>query len=96
MQKLINTKLVRKLVRSIAGDNIYGKSYTDITKEGNNLRNVTFFVYEHKAKEIATELQALLALTGYTNKVKVTTSKENTFLRCGGNTYLRINNCVLG
>ena len=96
MQKLINTKLVRKLVRNIAGDNIYGHSYTDINVTDSYLRNVTFFVYEHKAKEIATELQALLALAGYTNKVKVTTSKYNETVRGGGNTYLRINNCVLG
>ena len=96
MGKLINTKLVRKLVRNIAGDSIYGKSYTDINLTDSYLRNVTFFVYEHKAKEIATELQALFALAGYTNKVKVTTSKYNEMGRCGGNTYLRINNCVLG
>ena len=96
MQKLINTKLVRKLVRSIAGDSIYAHSYTDINLTNNDLRNVTFFVYEHKAKEIATELQALFALAGYTNKVKVTTSEYNDMGRCGGNTYLRINNCVLG
>jgi hypothetical protein len=96
MQKLINTKLVRKLVRSIAGDNIYGQSYTDINVTNNDLRNVTFFVYEHKAKAIATELQALIFIAGYKNKVKVTTSKYNEMGRCGGNTYLRINNCVLG
>ena len=96
MQKLINTKLVRKLVRKLAGDSIYAHSYTDINVTNSDLRNVTFFVYEHKAKEIATELQALLALTGYANKVKVTTSKYNEMGRCGGNTYLRINNCVLG
>ena len=96
MGKLINTKLVRKLVRNIAGDSIYGKSYTDINITDSYLRNVTFFVYEHKAKEIATELQALLALAGFANKVKVTTSKYNEMGRCGGNTYLRINNCVLG
>ena len=95
MQKLINTKLVRKLVRSIANDSIYGKSYTDINLTRNDLRNVTFFVYEHKAKAIATELQALLALAGYNNKVKVTTSKVHTNGFGGGNTYLRINNCVL-
>lgn len=96
MGKLINTKLVRKLVRNIAGDSIYGKSYTDINITDSYLRNVTFFVYEHKAKAIATELQALIALAGFANKVKVTTSKYNEMGRCGGNTYLRINNCVLG
>ena len=96
MQKLINTKLVRKLVRSIAKDSIYGTSYTDINVTNKNLRNVTFFIDYYKAEAIATELRTLLTLAGFTNKVKVTTSKENTFLRCGGNTYLRINKCVLG
>lgn len=97
MQKQINTKLVRKLVRSIAGNDIYGHSYTDINVTNSDLRNVTFFVYEDKAQELAKELRALLALAGYTNKVKVTTSKEynSGFARGGGNTYLRINNCVL-
>lgn len=96
MQKQINTKLVRKLVRSIAKDSIYGTSYTDINVTNKNLRNVTFFIDYSKAEAIATELRTVLTLAGFTNKVKVTTSKENTFLRCGGNTYLRINKCVLG
>jgi hypothetical protein len=96
LQKQINTKLVRKLVRSIAKDSIYGTSYTDINVTNNNLRNVTFFIDYSKAEAIATELRTVLTLAGFTNKVKVTTSKENTFLRCGGNTYLRINKCVLG
>ena len=96
MQKLINTKLVRKIVRAIAGDNIYGQSYTDINVTNNDLRNVTFFVYEHKAQELAKEIEAMLFIAGYKNKVKVTTSKYNEMGRCGGNTYLRINNCVLG
>jgi hypothetical protein len=96
LQKQINTKLVRKLVRSIAKDSIYGTSYTDINITNKNLRNVTFFIDYSKAEAIATELRTVLTLAGFTNKVKVTTSKENTFLRCGGNTYLRINNCVLG
>ena len=96
MQKQINTKLVRKLVRSIAKDSIYGTSYTDINVTNKNLRNVTFFIDYSKAEAIATELRTLLTLAGFSNKVKVTTSKENTFLRCGGNTYLRINKCVMG
>jgi hypothetical protein len=96
LQKQINTKLVRKLVRSIAKDSIYGTSYTDINVTNKNLRNVTFFIDYSKAEAIATELRTVLTLAGFTNKVKVTTSKENTFLRCGGNTYLRINKCVLG
>jgi hypothetical protein len=96
LQKQINTKLVRKLVRSIAKDSIYGTSYTDINVTNKNLRNVTFFIDYSKAEAIATELRTLLTLAGFSNKVKVTTSKENTFLRCGGNTYLRINKCVMG
>ena len=93
MQKQINTKLVRKLVRSIAKDAIYNYSYTDKTKADNNLRNVSFFIDYSKAEAVAKELRTLLTLTGYTNKVKVTTSKE--YNRSGGVTYLRINNCVL-
>lgn len=93
MQKQINTKLVRKIVRSINNGAVYGYSYTDKTKADNNLRNISFFIYKHKAEAIAKELRTLLTLAGYTNVVKVTTSKE--YSRSGGNTYLRINNCVL-
>jgi len=92
---LATTKLVRKIVRAIAGDSIYGQSYTDVNLTNNHLRNVTFFVYEHKAQELAKEIEAMLFIAGYKNKVKVTTSKYNEMGRCGGNTYLRINNCVL-
>ena len=95
MQKQISTKLVRKIVRSINNGALYGYSYTDKTKQNNNLRNVAFFVYKHKAEAVATELRTLLALAGFNNKVKVTTSKEHENRFGGGNTYLRINNCVL-
>ena len=95
MQKLISTKLVRKIVRNIANGAVYNYSYTDKTKEDNNLRHVSFFIDSSKAEAVATELRVLLALTGYTNKVKVTTSNYDVLGRCGGNTYLRINNCVL-
>ena len=89
------TKLVRKIVRSIAKDSVYGYSYTDKCKRVENLRNVTFFIDEHKAQDIKEKLQLALFVAGYTNKVKVTTSKYNYLGRCGGNTYLRINSCVL-
>ena len=95
MQKLISTKLVRKIVRNIANGAVYNYSYTDKTKEDNNLRHVSFFIYEHEAEAVAKELRVLLALAGFTNKVKVTTSSYDVLGRCGGNTYLRINNCVL-
>ena len=92
-----STKLVRKFVRSIAKDAIYNYSYTDKTKEDNNLRHVSFFIYEDKAEDVKAKVQLALFVAGYTNKVKVTTSKEYSsgFVRGGGVTYLRINNCVL-
>lgn len=97
MQKQISTKLVRKIVRKIANGAVYNYSYTDKTKEDNNLRHVSFFIDYNKAEGVATELRVLLTLAGFTNKVKVTTSKEHSskFVRGGGVTYLRINNCVL-
>ena len=92
-----STKLVRKIVRSIANGAVYNYSYTDKTKEDNNLRHVSFFIDYNKAEDVKEKLQLALFTAGYTNKVKVTTSKEysNGFLRGGGVTYLRINNCVL-
>ena len=89
------TKLVRKIVRSIAKDNVYGYSYTDKCKRVENLRNVTFFIDEHKAEDVKEKIKLALFTAGYKNKVKVTTSKYNTLARSGGNTYLRINRCVL-
>ena len=90
-----STKLVRKIVRSINNGAVYNYSYTDKTKADNNLRNVAFFVYEHKAEDIKEKLQLALFAAGFKNKVKVTTSKYNAEMREGGFTYLRINNCVL-
>ena len=92
-----STKLVRKIVRSIARDAIYNYSYTDKTKADNNLRHVSFFIDSSKAEDVKENLELALFVAGYTNKVKVTTSKEYSsgFVRGGGVTYLRINNCVL-
>jgi hypothetical protein len=53
-------------------------------------------VYRDKAQELAKEIEAMLFIAGYKNKVKVTTSKVHTNGFGGDNTYLRINNCVLG
>lgn len=92
---LATTKQVRNIVRSIAGASLYGNSYTDITKANNNLRNVTFFIDAHKAETVKERVALALFAAGFKNVVKVTTSKQHEFLRCGGNTYLRINNCVL-
>jgi hypothetical protein len=91
------TKLVRKIVRSINNGSVYGYSYTDKCKRVENLRNVTFFIDAHKAEQVKRQLQYTLFALGYENAVKVTTSKEHSsgFVRGGGNTYLRINNCVL-
>ena len=62
MQKLINTKLVRKLVRSIAGDSIYGKSYTDINLTDSDLRNVTFLCTSTKHKRLLQNCKRYLHL----------------------------------
>lgn len=92
---LASTKLVRKIVRSINNGALYGYSYTDKHKKVDTLRNVTFFVYKHKAEALAKQVEAALFIAGYKNKVKVTTSKEHANGFGGGNTYLRISNCVL-
>ena len=92
-----STKLVRKIVRSVANGAVYNYSYTDKTKEDNNLRHVSFFIDANKAEDVKAKVQLALFVAGYNNKVKVTTSKEYSsgFVRGGGVTYLRINNCVL-
>jgi hypothetical protein len=92
-----NTKLVRKIVRSVANGAVYNYSYTDKNKRDENLRYVTFFIDSDKAEGVKAKVQLALFVAGYNNKVKVTTSKEYSsgFVRGGGVTYLRINNCVL-
>ena len=87
------TKLVRNLVRSL--HNVRGATYTDKSKRGENLRNVTFYIDKNVAKSVKENLEFALFALGYTNKVKVTTSKYNELAREGGYTYLRVNTCVL-
>ena len=91
---LASTKFVRKVVRSfynVRGDN----TYTDKSKRVENLRNITFFIDANVAQQVKKDVEFVLWSLGYTNKVKVTTSKYNEFARGGGYSYLRINNCVL-
>jgi hypothetical protein len=73
---------------------VEGNTYTDkSTKE--NMRNVTFYISATEAENVKQKLQLALFVAGFKNKVKITTSKYNTFARSGGYTYLRINNCIL-
>ena len=93
-----NTKIVRKFARYINNKGFgYAGTFTDKCKRNEGLRHVAFRLYSKvEADKLAKELEVMLFVAGYTNKVKVTTSKYNEMGRCGGNTYLRINNCVLG
>lgn len=90
---LASTKFVRKVVRNFY--NVRGTTYTDKSKRVENLRNITFFIDADVAQQVKKDVEFVLWSLGYTNKVKVTTSKYNEFAREGGWTYLRINNCVL-
>ena len=100
MQKLASTKFVRNVVRSFTKD-IDTVSWSDkcVSKKHNveNLRNVTLRVWNSK-QELATlkaNVEFALFAAGFTNKVKVTTSKYESLNRSGGYTYIRINKCVL-
>ena len=94
-----STKFVRNVVRSIVEvDNVSWSDKCKSKKQNvENLRNITFRVFENDAKlaSVKANLELALFVAGYKNKVKVTTSKYCASVRAGGYTYLRINKCVL-
>ena len=89
---LATTKQVRALVKGLCS--VRTHSYTDKSKRGSNLRNVTFMLCEDGQQAVA-KLQLAMFLMGYTNTVKTTISEVHYAARTGGYTYLRINKCVL-
>ncbi len=93
-----NTKTVRKFARSINGGGFgYAGTYTDVAKGINGLRGddgmryVAFRLYDKAAADkLAKELEVMLFVAGYTNKVKRTSSDCNMQLRVGGGEYVRV------
>jgi secreted Zn-dependent insulinase-like peptidase len=83
---LATTKQVRALVRGLC--NVRTHSYTDKSYRDDR-RNVTFMLCENK-QQAKDKLQLAMFLMGYTNIVKVTTSKVSYEARSGGYSYLRI------
>ena len=83
---LATTKQVRALVRGLC--NVRAHSYTD-KSYSDDRRNVTFMLCEDK-QQAKDKLQLAMFLMGYTNTVKVTTSKVSYAARSGGYDYLRI------
>jgi hypothetical protein len=93
---LATTTIVRKIAKQINGGGFgYCGSYTDkVVKEqgkDNGERYMAFRLYSKaEADKLAKELEVLLFVAGYTNKVKRTTSKCNFKLRTGGGEYVRV------
>ena len=89
---LATTKIVRKFARSINGRGFgYAGTFTDKNKQNKGLRHLTFRLYNKaEADRLARELETMLFLAGYTNKVKRTTSKSEWLTRTGGGEYVRL------
>jgi hypothetical protein len=90
---LATTQQVRNIVHTVC--NVSRQSYTDKSKRGTNKRNVTFILREANIEAALAIVQLAMFTRGYTNKIKLTTSKYDSIARQGGSTYLRINNCIL-
>ncbi len=87
-----NTKIVRKFARYINGEGFgYAGTFTDKCKRDESLRHVAFRLYSKaEADKLAKELEVMLFVAGYTNKVKRTSSESNMQLRVGGGEYVRV------
>ena len=91
-----NTKIVRKFARYINGEGFgYAGTFTDkvVKEEGkdNGERYVAFRLYgKAEADKLAKELEVMLFVAGYTNKVKRTSSESNWANRTGGGEYVRV------
>ena len=90
---LATTKQVRNIVHTVC--NVSRQSYTDKSTRGENVRNVSFILREANEAAALALVQLAMFTRGYTNNVKLTTSKYDNMARQGGSTYLRINNCIL-
>ena len=90
---LATTKQVRNIVHTVC--NVSRQSYTDKSTRGENIRNVSFILYEANEAAALAIVQLAMFTRGYTNNIKITRSKYDSMARQGGSTYLRINNCIL-
>jgi len=89
---LATTKIVRKFARSINGRGFgYAGTFTDKNKQNKGLRQLTFRLYnKSEADRLARELETMLFLAGYTNKVKRTSSERDIRFRTWGGEYVRL------
>ena len=89
---LATTKIVRKFARSINGRGFgYAGTFTDKNKQNKGLRHLTFRLYDKaEADRLARELETMLFLAGYTNKVKRTSSERDIRFRTWGGEYVRL------
>lgn len=77
-----NTKEIRTLVRKYYGNTLDSRSYTDKASDP-TMRLVTFIVDSQVPTDIKKDIEFMLCLSGFENRVKVT--------QCSGyRKYLRI------
>ena len=87
-----NTKIVRKFARYINNKGFgYAGTFTDKCKRDESLRHVAFRLYSKaEADKLAKELEVMLFVAGYTNKVRRSGNEGNLRLRTGGGEYVRV------
>ncbi len=65
---LANTQQIRKIVRTLNSNKVWYKNYTD-QHQDKSLRRLCFMIED--TPKIAKELEFILALLGYSNKITV-------------------------
>ena len=89
---LATTKTIRQFARAINGRGFgYAGTFTDKCKQNKGLRHLAFRLYSRaEADKLAKELEVMLFIAGYTNKVKRTSCDCDVQLRVGGGEYVRV------
>jgi hypothetical protein len=93
---LATTTIVRNIAKQINGSGFgYAGTFTDkVVKEqgkDNGERYMAFRLYSKaEADKLAKELEVMLFVAGYTNKVRRSGNEGNLRLRTGGGEYVRV------
>ena len=89
---LATTKTIRQFARAINGRGFgYAGTFTDKCKQNKSLRHLAFRLYSRaEADKLAKELEVMLFVAGYKNKVKRTSCDCDVQLRVGGGEYVRV------
>jgi hypothetical protein len=86
---IASTKQIRSLIRKHFADTLCSGSYSDKSSDP-TMRLVTFKVSVTDLSEFKKDVDFLMFMAGYTNRVKVSGAQGDYFARKFGGQYLRI------